>query len=76
MASQTPLPLVEHSLSCVIRGHHIYKSIWLPYTEERLSVEIEGGNTHDFYTVSMIRDDSIIGHVPSEMALLEPWRNY
>ena len=64
----TAAPLVEHCLGSVIRGHHIYKTIWMPYTGERLGVEREGGNTNDSYAVSIIKDDLIVGHVPREMS--------
>ena len=43
----------------VVRGHHIYKSIWTPVLGEELSVEPENGNEHDRYAVSV----KIIGRI-------------
>ena len=31
----------------VIRGHHLYKSVWTPFTGEELVVKAEDGNKHD-----------------------------
>ena len=52
----------------VVRGHHIYKSIWNPAVGERLDVSIERDNAHDRYAVSVQRDSVIVGHVPREVA--------
>ena len=44
------LPFVEmedclyHS---IVRGHHVYKSVWTPYIGEVLPVQEELGNEHD-----------------------------
>ena len=37
----------------VVRGHHVYKSIWTPVLGEELSVEPENGNEHDRYAMSV-----------------------
>ena len=34
----------------VIRGHHIYKSIWTPVVGEELTLQREDGNDHDIQT--------------------------
>ena len=45
----------------VIRGHHIYKSVWTPFIEEELMVEAEDGNEH---AVAVKKDGCVVGHVP------------
>ena len=32
----------EHSLESVVRGHHMYKYIWAPCLDERLSFRADG----------------------------------
>ena len=52
----------------VVRGHHIYKSVWTPYNGEVLTVEPETGNEHDQYAVAILNNDNVVGHVPREMS--------
>ena len=42
------------SLESVIRGHHIYKTVWTPFTEEILTLAIEEGNENDPFAVAVI----------------------
>ena len=65
------LPFVEmedclyHS---IVRGHHVYKSVWTPYIGEVLPVQEELGNEHDSYAVSVQKAGIIVGHVPHEVS--------
>lgn len=54
----------------VIRGHHIYKSIWTPVVGETLSLTLDSGNEHDIYAVGLVKDDhgAIVGHAPREVS--------
>ena len=52
----------------VIRGHHIYKSVWSPRVGEIVSVDREHGNSHDRHAVCLLKGSSIIGHAPRELA--------
>ena len=45
----------------VIRGHHIYKSVWIPFIGEELVVEAEDSNKH---AVAVMKDGCVVGHVP------------
>ena len=38
-------------LSSVIRGHHVYKSVWSPSIGEVLSLQTDAENEHDAYAV-------------------------
>jgi len=57
-------------LDSVIRGNHIYKDIWNPFTGEILCVEQEAHNTADCFTVAVVKDETVVGHVPCEVSRL------
>ena len=48
----------------VIRGHHIYKSVWILFIGEELVVEAKDGNEHDKNAVTVMKDGCVVGHVP------------
>ena len=52
----------------MIRGHHIYKSIWTPIVGETLSLISGDTNEHDVYAVGLVKDDVIVGHAPREVS--------
>ena len=56
----------EYSWERVIRGHHVYKAIWMPEIGEILECKQERGNPKDLYAISVIKNDTIVGHVPRE----------
>ena len=43
-------------LSSVIRGHHIYKSVWSPSIGETLPLQIDAESEHDTYAVGIAKD--------------------
>jgi len=54
----------------VIQGHHIFKGIWTPRTEEIVQVRQEAGNPHDRNAVALLKADGmVVGHVPSSFLL-------
>ena len=69
MAAHMP-PLAEDTftLESVIRGHHVYKAIWIPQHEELLVLpEKIDGNEHDHYAVRVFKSGTgTVGHVPRE----------
>ena len=52
----------------VIRGHHVYKSIWTPVMGEVLTVSLEEGNAHVRFAVRVKKERQIVGHVPREFS--------
>ena len=52
----------------VIRGHHIYKSIWNPIIGEDLEVCREPENVHDHRAVNIKKSRAIVGHVLREIS--------
>ena len=54
----------SYEKTSVIRGNHIYKSVWTPFIGEELVVEAEEGNEHDKNVVTVMKDGCVVGHVP------------
>ena len=52
----------------LIRGFHVYKGIWTPVLDELLNTQIEEDNEHDKHAVAVIKNETIVGHVPWENA--------
>ena len=52
----------------VVRGHHVFKSVWTPSLGEALSVKEEQDNEHDIFAVSVEKAGMIVGHVPHEVS--------
>ena len=58
----------ELTKESVVRGHHVYKSVWTPIVGERLPVLREPDNPHDNRAVAVYLDGNIVGHVPRELS--------
>ena len=54
----------ELHIDSVMRGHHIYKSVWTPVIGKELYLEPEESNEHDKYAMAVRKDGEIVGHVP------------
>ena len=48
----------------VIRGHHVYKDVWTPSIGEILQVARDTDSNHNWFSVGLLKEDAIIGHVP------------
>ena len=48
----------------VVRGHHVYKSVWTHVIDEELYLESEESNEHNEYAVAIRKDGKTVGHVP------------
>jgi len=53
----------------VVRGYHIYKDIWSAAVGTTLPCRQESFNPHDSYTVALIKDDVVVGHVPRNISV-------
>ena len=51
---------IWESFISYISGFHVYQDIWQPEIGE----ELEKDNVHDRYVTSVLKSDSIVGHVP------------
>ena len=52
----------------MVRGYHAYKVVWEASVEESLRCKWEAGNPHDPYAVSVLKGETIVGHVPRFMS--------
>ena len=50
-----------------VRGHQVYKDIWTPTLGEKLSTTAEPENHNDKYVVKVLKDNEVVGHVPSDI---------
>uniref|UniRef100_A0A1X7SH94 HIRAN domain-containing protein n=1 Tax=Amphimedon queenslandica TaxID=400682 RepID=A0A1X7SH94_AMPQE len=56
------------TLTSVIRGHHVYKRIWTPYMNEKLTATPAEDNPFDKYAVAVMKNEDIVGHIPRKLA--------
>ena len=54
------------SLTSVVRGYPVYKDYWEAATGETLRCSEERTNIHDPFAVTIIKGDSVVGHVPQK----------
>ena len=54
----------------MIRGYHIFRTIWDAVIGEHLQCVREVGNVEDRYAVAVRRGDSVIGHIPQKISTL------
>ena len=58
-------------LECCVRGHHIFKNVWLPQIGESLTCKPEFGNVFDMYAVAVVKDEEItVGHIPRKISYI------
>ena len=55
---QQKLQQQSHILSAsgVIRGYHVYQTMWTPHVGEKATIVRESGNEHDQFTVAVLED--------------------
>ena len=58
----------ELAVDSCIRGHHIFKNIWTPAIGEQLPCRREIGNNKDWNAVAILRDCTMVGHVPRKIS--------
>ena len=51
-----------------VRGHHEYKIVWTPTVGETLRLAIESTNSHDAHAVAVVKDRTVVGHVPKNIS--------
>ena len=45
----------------------VYKEVWSPHVGEELPVQCENTNDHDPFVVAVLKDDTLVSHVPREI---------
>ena len=56
------------SLEAMVRGYHIYCSIWEASINEVLRCARDTSNTKDPYAVSIIKSGTVVGHLPKKIS--------
>ena len=57
------------SKTSVVRGHHVYKTIWTPYVGQYLKLSCEEDNEHDDHAICVRKANGIVvGHAPREIS--------
>ena len=51
-----------------VTGHHVYKDIWAPTLDEKLTTAMEPENHHDKYVVKVLKENEVVGHVPRDIS--------
>ena len=51
-------------LNGIIRGHHVYKTIWSPFVAEPLHLQTHAGNKHNTHAVTIIKNSVMVGMHP------------
>lgn len=51
-----------------MRGFHVYGAVWTPVLNEELTTAQEPSNPEDKYAVSIVKNDTVVGHIPRELS--------
>ena len=71
MTSQPLGPSISSvDITSFIRGYHAYQETWLPRVGEVLVLEREPLNSVDKYAVAIVKDGTVVGHVPRNFSAL------
>ena len=58
----------EFEISSSVRGYHVYKHIWTALIGEELPCSREPNNSSDRYTVGVLKDGAVVGHLPKNIS--------
>jgi len=56
------------SLSSMVRGYHKYKVVRVATLGEWLLCQREDGNLHYLFSVAMVKNGYVVGHVPKKIS--------
>ena len=57
-------------IECCICSYHVYQEIWDAAVDEELTCQPERSNAHDRYAVAVLKNDIVVGHLPSKFSRL------
>ena len=52
----------------VVQGHHVYERAWSPVVGEILQLSCEEDNDHDRFSISVMKVEFVVGHVPQRLS--------
>ena len=55
-------------ITSVVRGYHVYQSVWCAVVGDQLSCAREPGNCRDTFAVAIIKEGVTVGHVPRNIS--------
>ena len=59
---------MQFSIDVMVRGYHSYQSVWEAVVGEELACDRERANSEDPFVVAVMKDETIIGHVPRRIS--------
>ena len=60
--------IASFSIEARAGGYHIYEDIWSAVVSEEFPCKKEVDNTFDPFAVTVMRGDTVIGHVPRKIS--------
>lgn len=57
-------------INSYIRGYHAYMDLWTPALNEELVLKREPTNKRDSNAVAVLKEDTVVGHIPFNLAPL------
>ena len=58
------------TIEAMVRGYHVYQTVWEVNIGEVLPCIREPGNRHDPHAVAVKKDEIIVGHLPRKISCL------
>ena len=62
--------MARYCCDSVVRGYHVYRDIWEATRGEILTCARETGNAFDPFAVSVLKRDTVVGHVPRKISAI------
>lgn len=59
---------VDFTIESVVRGYHIYQSVWTPNVGDEFVLQTQEQNRHYRYAVAVVASGNVVGHVPKEIS--------
>ena len=60
----------EFTVEAMVRGYHVYQTVWEVSIGEVLPCTREPGNRHNPHTVAVKKGDSIVVHLPRKISCI------
>ena len=60
--------MFEFTVNVMVRGYHVYQDLWEVNIDKILPCTREVGNCHDPYTITVQKDETVVGHLPHKIS--------
>ena len=61
------------TLSCAIRGYHVYRNVWQPKENETLQCDQESDNDYDLFVIKTCQDAEVHPQIAGHLLLEISW---